>query len=296
LDQNGFHHSIIGKHPGKNKIRKVISFGERIIRLFNFLKGKRIDVAISHSSFFSPVVAKLLKIRVLYLNDNEHAFGNRLSFIFADLILVPEYLDLKKVTRQWAKPDKIMKYPGLKEGIYLWNFDTRKMHELKAENENKKIIFIRPEPWMAQYYRGEKNFLDSLIIDLKDRFKIILLPRGKIQEEYYQQEKFNGICIPEKSIRLSEIIEKCDLFIGAGGTMTREAAVLGIPTISTYQDKLLDVDRFLIKQGAMIHETKLNADFVNNFLEKNAKREPDISLLKKGKDAYDLIGRKLIYG
>ena len=35
--------------------------------------------------------------------------------------------------------------------------------------------------------------------------------------------------------------------------MTREMAVLGIPTISVYQDELLDVDRFLLQHVEAIH-------------------------------------------
>ena len=63
----------------------------------------------------------------------------------------------------------------------------------------------------------------------------------------------------------------CDLFIGAGGTMTREAAVLGIPTISVYQDTLLDVDNYLIQKGHMIHKRDLDVAFVVDFLEKSQK-------------------------
>ena len=76
--------------------------------------------------------------------------------------------------------------------------------------------------------------------------------------------------------------------------MTREAAVLGIPTISIYQDKLLDVDKFLIEKGAMIHEIKLDAKFVTDFLENAEKEPPDKQLLHKGEQAYELIIKTLL--
>ena len=158
----------------------------------------------------------------------------------------------------------------------------------------KRQIFVRPEPWTAQYYNGELNFIDDLLIDLKDKYKIVLLPRGKVQEEYYRQERFTGITVPVKSISLNDIMEDCELFIGAGGTMTREAAVLGIPTISIYQDKLLDVDNFLIEKGAMVHKRDLSAEFVIRFLNSMDKRPPDRQLLDKGKEAYALILKTLL--
>ncbi len=295
LDLFGLSHHVVGKHYGKNIIKKIFGFIIRIIQLYNFLKNRGIDVAISHSSFYSPLVSKLLGINCIYLNDNEHAAGNRISFIFADKIMIPEYLEEEKVYRQWAKPDKVIKYPGVKEGIYLWNYQPKTSGKFQIDNPEKKtVIFIRPEPWNAQYYKGKRNFLDDLLINIKENCKIILLPRGEIQKAYYQQEKFNGVFVPETSISLNDIMVICDLFIGAGGTMTREAAVLGIPTISIYQDELLDVDNYLIQKGSMTHKKELDSIFVIDFLEKNDKKPPDKELLQKGKAAYDLIKNTIL--
>lgn len=288
LELTGFYHFVIGKHYGQNVIKKMLGFIIRIGQLYKFLRKKEIDVAVSHSSFYSPVVSWLLGIRCIYLNDNEHAEGNRISFMFADKIMVPEFLDIKKIKKQWAKEKKIIRYPGVKEGVYLWSYQ----HAIFRNSDNgksNKSVFIRPEPWTAQYYKGKRNFIDELLIDIKDKYEIILLPRGKAQEAHYQQDKFFGITIPKKSISLSEIMTNCDLFIGAGGTMTREAAVLGIPTISIYQDELLDVDNYLIEKSFMIHNKNLNAAFVVDFLEQMNKRPPDKELLKKGKTAYNLV-------
>jgi hypothetical protein len=295
LDIHGLPCEIIGRHYGKSIVKKGVGFILRISQLFVFLREREIDVAISHSSFYSPVVARLLGIRSIYLNDNEHAQGNMAAFVFADKIMVPEFLQLEKIEKQRGKGTKIIQYPGVKEGIYLWNYRPGISGNFKIDRgEDTKAIFVRPEPWTAQYYEGECNFIDDLLIDLKDRFKIVLLPRGKVQEAYYRHERFAGITVPEKSITLADVMENCDLFIGAGGTMTREAAVLGIPTISIYQDKLLDVDSFLIEKGFMVHKRHLDARFVMEFLDKVGKRPPDTQLLHKGREAYDLIKKTLL--
>lgn len=294
IEMNGFPYHVIGKHYGQSKVKKALGFGVRVWQLYRFLKDKKVNAAISHSSFYSPIVGRMLGIPAIYLNDNEHAAGNRISFLFADHIMIPEFLDLKKVEKQGAKPHKILPYPGVKEGVYLWDYAPVVGDSFIAERDGRKIIFVRPEPWTAQYYKGERNFMDKLLLDLKERFKIVLLPRGKIQEDYYRDTRFAGITVPEKSISLSEIMALCDLFIGAGGTMTREAAVLGIPTISIYQDELLDVDRFLIEKGFMVHQLNPDAGFVVHFLESIGKRPPDRELLKKGHEAYEMIKRTLL--
>jgi len=288
-------HYTIGKHYGRNILKKVFGFPVRIWQLYQFLKDKSITVAISHSSFYSPLVSRLLGIPCIYMNDNEHAAGNRISFIFSDKIMIPEFLAEEKVQRQWANPNKIIKYPGVKEGIYLWNYNSKPSGKFEFGDSNgKKRVFIRPEPWTAQYYQGGNNFLDDLLVSIQDRCRVFLLPRGDVQKKYYQQEKFTGVFVPPTSISLNDIMENCDLFIGAGGTMTREAAVLGIPTISIYQDELLDVDKYLIEKGFMIHKKNLNAEFVLKFFESIEKKPPDKVLLQKGKEAYELIIRTLL--
>jgi predicted glycosyltransferase len=136
--------------------------------------------------------------------------------------------------------------------------------------------------------------MDDMLAELKGEHDIIILPRGREQAEHYKEGKFAGIAVVEKSMSLNDIIARCDLFIGAGGTMTREAAVLGCPTISVYQDELLDVDRYLISQGCMVHNTNPTADYVRNFLNEAGKRPPQKSLLEKGRKAYELIRSVLL--
>jgi uncharacterized protein len=148
---------------------------------------------------------------------------------------------------------------------------------------------VRPEPWTAQYYKGARNFLDETLLQLKDDFRLVLLPRGEIQKAYYKHNRFNGIDVVEASLGLAEIIADCDLFIGAGGTMTREAAVLGIPTISIYQDALLDVDHYLIENGFMVHTVELTAGMVRDFLKASIRKPADMQLLHKGRNAFAMI-------
>ncbi|MFC1712125.1 DUF354 domain-containing protein [Candidatus Poribacteria bacterium] len=297
LELYGFPYHLVGKHYGKNIVKKVLGFMVRTWQLFFLLKRENIDVAISQSSFFSPLVAKLLGVKSIYLNDNEHAEGNRISFIFANKIMIPEFLDIKAVQKQWARKEKVIKYPGVKEGVYLWYHKPSSSSSFRIDikgDEDRKVIFIRSEPWVGQYYKGERNSIDDLLIELKDDYKVVLLPRSKPQEEYYRQSRFAGVHVLGKSIALADVMRNCDLFIGAGGTMTREAAVLGIPTISIYQDQLLQVDEYLIKTGLMAHNRNPDIRFVNSFLKETERKPPSKQLLDKGKQAYELIRETLL--
>jgi predicted glycosyltransferase len=283
-------YQIVGKHYGKSLIKKILGFPIRIWQLYIYLHKKKIDVGISQSSFYSPLAGLLLGIPTIYTNDNEHAFGNKISFLFADKILIPEFIDTRKVVNFFVKQKKVTQYPGVKEGIYLW----KKYKDFNREPVGQLKIYIRPEPRTAQYYNGREYFMDDIIKGLKDEFQISILPRDKEQSNHYLQEEFRGVVVCSKPLTLEKIAEDCSLFIGAGGTMTREIAIIGIPTISVYQDELLSVDKYLIKQGIMNYHPKLTIDKIRTIIKTSKRKSPEKALLLKGEEAYKLLFSEIL--
>ncbi len=294
LDQKGLQHTIVGEHYGKNFLKKVFGFPIRVLQLKQFLKDKKIDVAISQSSFHSPVVAKLLGIPSIYTNDNEHAMGNQPAFYCATKILIPENLPVKNIAKNGISPKKVLQYPGVKEGIYLWS-KGQAIQEKRNQNTSGKIkIYIRPEPQTAQYYSGKENFLDDTIIALQLKYSITVLPRDANQSKHYKQEKFHALTVPDKPLGFDAIAADCTIFIGAGGSMTRELAILGVPTISVYQDALLEVDQFLLSKDLMLHEPNLTPEKVVSYIESLQNKPPALELMNKGKEAYNLFKNEIL--
>ena len=297
LDLHGFRYEVVGEHYGAKFWRKVFGYPIRVWQLAQWLRPQRVDVAVSQSSFHSPVVARLLGVRSIYMNDNEHAMGNVPSFLTASRILVPEFLSDESLRRQWAPLRRVRRYPGVKEGIYLWRLDERIRNESRTRPAGRRpTVYVRPEPWTAQYYKGDRNFMDDLLLGIKDQVAVTLLPRGKAQGEHYRDAKFQGIRIVDTALDIADIAPDCDMFVGAGGTMTREMAVLGIPTISVYQDELLDVDRFLLQQGAFLHRPALTSAELLAELTRSARQGANAALLEKGREAYTMIRREILQG
>jgi predicted glycosyltransferase len=288
LKLHQINYTVIGKHYGKNFLKKIFGYPIRVRQLIKFIKPLHVDIAISQSSFHSPVAARLLGIPSIYMNDNEHAMGNVPSFLCASRIMIPEFLHIKKVQKQGASLKKIISYPGVKEGIYLWQKYLSNGNE-DHQNLPKKTIYIRPEPRTAQYYKGDENFLDEIIIDLKNEYSLTMLIRDSEQLAHYRSSKFAGIEVPETPVTFDEIAGNCLLFIGAGGTMTREMAVIGIPTISVYQDTLLDVDQYLINEGLIKYLPEPKTENVLEYLKQSHEKPPNTFLLLKGKQSYFLI-------
>lgn len=294
LDQRGLKHTVIGEHYGKNIYKKIFGYPIRVLQLRKFLAPLKPDLAISQSSFHSPIVAKLLGIPSIYTNDNEHAMGNKPAFIFASKILIPENLAIEKIAKLGVNAKKITQYPGVKEGIYLWSKGERIQQKRKANTDHTINIFIRPEPQTAQYYKGKENFLDEMLLTLQHKYKICVLTRDNQQYIHYKQDKFDKLNVPEKPIDFETIATECTIFIGAGGSMTRELAILGIPTISVYQDDLLDVDGYLLEKKLMRHEPNLTEEKVDSFLNELNQQSPSLELMEKGKKAFQLFKTEII--
>ena len=294
LDQKGMPHQTVGKHYGKSMFGKLLGYPIRVVQLWHYLKDKKIDLAVSQSSFHSPLAAKLLGVPSIYTNDNEHALGNLPSFIFATKIFLPEGFNLNTLSKSAVISRKISYYPGVKEGIYLWRmFKSNKPKEISTQPARLKL-YIRPEPSTAQYYNGKLNFMDGLINELSSRFNIFILPRSEDQANHYLSNSFNNISVAEKPISFEQIANDCDLFIGAGGSMTRELAMIGIPTISVYQGELLEVDKLLIENELMRHATTLTVNDVVSLSQQLPLSNQKNSLIAKGKLAYDMLYNTII--
>jgi predicted glycosyltransferase len=93
------------------------------------------------------------------------------------------------------------------------------------------------------------------IMSKDDNLNIILFPREYAQEKIILN-KFSGCDIkvidPTGIVNGPSLIAKSDLVICGGGTMSREAATLGVPSYSYFGGILGDVDRYLSQHGKLI--------------------------------------------
>ena len=82
----------------------------------------------------------------------------------------------------------------------------------------------------------------------------VLLPRDREQTQRYS--RFPKIVIPQTAIDAPSLIARADLMIGGGGTMTRESALLGVPTYTVFAGALAAVDAELVRRGCL-HDLRI---------------------------------------
>ncbi|MFZ5974875.1 MAG: DUF354 domain-containing protein [Bacillota bacterium] len=273
-------HHMIGRHRGKSKLKKLMGLFERSNTLYKFGKDKNFDAAVSMGSQDLMIAARRLKIPHMTLFDYEYSFGHHISFRLSRFILSPAGVP-EKVLKKFGAKDKVVFYPGLKEQFYigyyldLYNKKYDAKHnpitQVLDVDEKRVIIVMRPEATQA-HYQTNKNTLSFDLLEYLDNHEknpvIIVLPRVESQKQEYVAKGYKNVIIPEKVINGIDLVASCDLVIGAGGTINREAAAVGTPVYTIFQGgQMCAVDTMLIATKRMVNIQDKN-DFDKIIIEK----------------------------
>jgi predicted glycosyltransferase len=136
--------------------------------------------------------------------------------------------------------------------------------------------------------------MDNMIIGLQKNHDVTILPRDNYQINHYSNKKFGNTKVLQKTMDLETIARNCSLFIGAGGSMTREIALLGVPSISIYQDDLLEVDKILIENKIMHYDPELTIDKILSFMNEPINKDSQKEMMAKGQEAYNIIKEEIL--
>ncbi len=265
--------TVVGTHAGVSLISKALYVPVRVFSLIKFLRKEKIDACVVHQSFYGILAAFFLGIKKrVYIFDNEKAFfQNILAIPFATKVLCPEAVAQDRMFFR-----KLKKYPGIKEAVYLSDFKPdKKIVKKFGLSQKNKLIVMRPEPYSAAYYSEGKNVLYPLIkeiIEKKKTWQVVVIPRDKKQRSAFKKAFNKKITVAEEAIDTPSLMAFADAVVGAGGTMNREAAVLGVPVISLYRGGLLASDKWLIKRGLMAHKDVACIEDIDFLLENKKKK------------------------
>ena len=255
LKYYGIHARIIGKHYGKQKILKLLGTVWRAVALAYVVRKEKIDIAVSHGSRGCMLASGLLGLENITIMDYEHT--SKISIKKLTLIC-PEILSLEK---QSSNGTRILKYPGIKEDVYLPSF--RPDPQLRTRlgiAQDELLVTVRPPASEAHYHNPEAEGLLAATLEKFNNMpgaRVLLLPRNKNQENElraaWTKEIASGkIIIPAHVEDGMNIIWNSDLVVSGGGTMNREAAAMGVPVYSIFRGAIGAVDRFLSSQGRLV--------------------------------------------
>jgi predicted glycosyltransferase len=229
-----------GKHGGQFAIDKLVASVERTKELIAFVQKQEFDCSFSYISPEAARVSFGLGLSHYICSDSPHANAPcRLAIPLSRKVFSPFPIQKYRWTQYGIKPSEVMPYHALDP--WVWLSSSR----VKVRN-GKNLVLVRLEESFASYVKpgaGVSKVLGDLISAIKScgDFEIFVIPRYD-EQRAWAKEKFGNLCtVPDGTVEGVELISKADLIIGGGGTMTQEAALIGVPNISYFPSSKLDV-------------------------------------------------------
>jgi predicted glycosyltransferase len=247
---------VIGGVSPRSLLPKGVALARRTAGLRRWARLRRPDVALSHNSYAQILAARALRLPVVTAMDFEHQPANHLAFRAADRILVPDVLPRGVIRRQGATDAKVRRYAGFKEELYLGDFepDAGVAGRLGLDREpGRPLVVLRTPPGRAIYHRFENHLFFDVLKTLggQPRVRAVVLTRVPEQRRAIAALALPNCVMPGAALDARSLMYAADLVIGAGGTMTREAALLGVPTFSVFAGRTPAVDLALESRGAL---------------------------------------------
>jgi uncharacterized protein len=255
LDDWGHSYTVIGEYGGATRLGKLRAASSRIPALVRFGRQGRFDYGLGHASIDLPPACRLLRIPNTTMFDYEWAtIQHHIICRLATRVLVPDAIPAARLRRYGAKPSKLIRFPGLKEEYYLadWEPDAGVLEQLGLARE-RPLCVIRTAPSYALYLGGSENpLLPPLIRRVADgETQVVVLARNEEQRKAVNELNAPNVVVPERAVDGRSLVAFADVLVSAGGTMNREAAVLGTPVWSIFEGKLGAVDEMLVREGRL---------------------------------------------
>jgi predicted glycosyltransferase len=226
---------VVGKYNPSTLTSRLEESAERIIEFAKLFKDSPPDVAIAHQSVELCRVAFGLGIPIVLTADTPYAYAvNRLTIPFAHTLVVSEVLP-KSFTRTYCAKN-VVPFKGVDEVAWIKDFKPTKIAGLK-----KPLIVVRQIEAKAAYAQGKR-----------DLAKIIAEKLGKIGNVHLIQrynEEGEAFGVKADFVDSANLVANADLVVSYGGTIAREAALQGVPSIAISDMAKTYVNRYLAQKG-----------------------------------------------
>ncbi len=277
MDIHNMRYKPVGRFYGKGKIGKAFNLGLRTAELA--LLTPNFDFSISHASIYSVLASKIRMKPSITISDND--FDNRINRMIYEkstYVIVPTALNMERF-----KTKNLMRIDGFKEDIYIADFAPS---ACTKEVPYKDYVIVRPESYNAHYISMKNSVVPSLIEKLvREGINTVLLPRYPEEKEKYKSMYKNqkNLFIPDKPINGVCAAWFSKAVLTGAGTLAREAACMGVPSISFFpKAELLSVDEEMINRG-WVYRTR-NVEEMVQYIKSSTRRKADLSRSKKVKE------------
>jgi uncharacterized protein len=252
--RHGLDAVVIGRHGGATRAGKAAAAYRRVRTLEAYARSQRFDWALAHGSTDQPIVARRLGVGQTTMFDYEYAvLQHHLNCRLARRVLVPDAIPPRRLARYGAVGTRLVRYPGLKEEYALAGFQPDATIAASYVTAGERLCVLRPPPELALYHRFANPLFEAVLDRLSATPGVVtvVLPRTTQQGQRLAGERRDRIVVAREVVDAQSLIAAADVVVSAGGTMNREAVVLGTPVYTTFAGRLGGVDERLVAEGRL---------------------------------------------
>src|SRR5207245_6229234 len=249
---------VVGEHGGASRYGKLLASGRRVVKLAQLIERWSLDTAVSFSSPEAARVAFGLGIPHVAVNVSPHSWlVARLTIHLFRYVCSPWIVRRKVWLSFGGWPDGIVSYRALDAAAWLKrhrpNPAVLKQLSLKRD---KPIIVLRTEESFASYLEGKASDNAPVIGPITEELlrrkldaQIVISTRYGRQAPVLRDRFGSRVRVVDHIIDTTSLLYFSSYFIGSGGTMTVEAALLGRPAISCFPGEKPLYIKYLEKKG-----------------------------------------------
>ena len=232
---------VIGKYNPSTLVSRLEESAERIIQFAKLFKDGPPDVAIAHQSVELCRTAFGLGIPIILTADTPYALAvNRLTIPFAHTVVVSEALPKSFVKNYCAK--NVVTFKGVDEVAWIKGFKPQKLEGIK-----KPLIVVRQIENKAAYAKGKQDAGKTMVEKLAELGNVEFIERYNGQGETFGAKP--------AFVDSASLVANADLVLSYGGTIAREAALQGVPSIAISDMAKTYVNTYLTKKDFPLFPT-----------------------------------------
>lgn len=276
MPERGKNAHFIGQW-GANLFDKLAEHCKRTDLLGRIVSGFRPDVATSKASPELARVAFGLGVPSVNISDNDLGVHvSKLVFPLSQVVVVPKAFP-DRVLRMTGAVGRVRKFEGVTEAAHVLDHLQSRRKGLGLTEGS--YIVVRPGPRGASYLNASRpnETLENVVLGSVRRIpglRAVFFPRDGAETKI--REKLGSrVIVQVKPIDAMPVLERASAFIGAGGTMTREAALLGTPTVSVFPGDEPAPTALLIERGLILRsfDAEEIAEHISAHIEDQDKRK-----------------------
>jgi predicted glycosyltransferase len=227
---------IVGKYDPASLYSRLEASASRMLGFSKLFRDRLPDMAVAHQSVELCRTAFGFSVPITLTADTPHAVAvNKLTVPLANTLVISKAIP-KQFFRRYGACN-IVRFDGVDEVAWIKGFKPMKGFDFK-----QPLIVVRQMETRASYALGGDDVTLRLAEKLSRFGSVLFLSR-------YVKSERKGLIVMKGFVDSASAVAHADLVVSIGGTISREAALQGVPSIAVSEISRTYVNRFLVRKG-----------------------------------------------